>query len=73
MTHADDVLPTETPVRLLTEAEVADLLRCRPRTVRYIAERGELPRVRFGRRMTRYRPADVAALIESRADRLDTS
>lgn len=49
--------------RLLRREEVADLLGVDPRTVRWYTELGRLPAVRLGRRTTRYRHEDVAALI----------
>jgi len=53
-------------VRLLTREEVAAQLGVSPRTVARLAlESGELPYVRIGR-LARFRPADVAALIERR-------
>jgi excisionase family DNA binding protein len=48
---------------LLRPAEVAELLGCSNRQVRAFAERGELPKIRLGRRSTRYRLADVEAFI----------
>lgn len=50
--------------RLLTREEVAARLGVSPRTVARLAlESGELPYVRIGR-LARFRPEDVAALIE---------
>jgi excisionase family DNA binding protein len=51
------------PRRIMTEAEVAAMLRVRPATVASLARRGELVSLRFGR-FRRYLFADVAAFIE---------
>ncbi|HLI18304.1 MAG TPA: helix-turn-helix domain-containing protein [Rhodanobacteraceae bacterium] len=50
---------------LLTDSEVAALLGASLQTVRNWRWRGEGPRwVTLGKRMVRYRPADVQAFIE---------
>jgi len=54
------------PVRLLRAAEVAALLAVTPRTVRALADRGELRRVRLSSRAVRYELAEVEALIVER-------
>lgn len=48
---------------LLTEREVADILRISIRNVRYIRAAGDLAYVRVGRQV-RYRRSDVIAFIE---------
>ena len=48
---------------LLTPQEVAELLRCSPRTVRRYAAAGVLPVVRLSPRNFKYRTESVAALI----------
>jgi len=52
------------PSALLNAEQVAELLGITPRSVRRLADAGELPRIRLGRRTCRYAPADVEALIE---------
>jgi excisionase family DNA binding protein len=49
--------------RLLTPAEVAELLQVTPRTINRYAADGRLPRVKIGQRLTRYRWQNVEALI----------
>lgn len=50
--------------RLLTQSEVAYLLRVDRVTVRRLTASGKLRKVDFGeRRMVRYRPEDVAAFL----------
>ena len=51
--------------QLMTAGEVADLLGVSSQTVRRLDRRGELPRVQIGR-STRYRPEDVACLIQQK-------
>jgi excisionase family DNA binding protein len=53
--------------RLLRERDVAALIQLDGRTVRRLAADGALPRVRIGG-STRYRLADVQALIERGAE-----
>jgi len=54
---------------LLTDTEVAALYGCAVQTLRNMRWRGEGPRfVRLGGRMIRYRPADVQAFIDGKAD-----
>lgn len=55
-----------TPSPLLRPAEVAELLGCSMRQVRYLAAAGVFPRVVLGRRSTRYRLADIEAFIAER-------
>lgn len=62
----DVTAPRPTAPHLLTTAEVAEALGISARTVRALASRGELRPVRIGRRITRYRAEDVAALVEER-------
>lgn len=47
----------------MTPAEVAEVLRVTPRTIRRWANEGRIARVHLGGRLTRYRDRDVAALI----------
>jgi excisionase family DNA binding protein len=49
---------------LLTTDQVAAILQVTPRTVRRWGCDGVLPRLRAGGRVTRYRAADLAALID---------
>jgi excisionase family DNA binding protein len=49
---------------LLTTSEVAAQLRVHPNTVRALAARGELVRVKLGRSV-RFRPDDIARIIET--------
>ena len=56
--------PETRPPALLRTNEVAELLGINPRTVRRLADAGELTRIRLGRRTCRYAPDDVQALIE---------
>jgi hypothetical protein len=52
---------------LLTEKEVAELLRLRPRTLQDWRVRGiGMPFIRYTERGVRYRRRDVEAFIESR-------
>lgn len=55
--------PTDRTTPLLSAAEVADLLGITTRTVRRLADDGELRRIVLGRRMVRYSAEDVGALI----------
>lgn len=48
---------------LLTVTDVAEILGVTPRTVRRIADRGELPRVRLGRRSVRFEQSAVEEFI----------
>jgi excisionase family DNA binding protein len=57
---------TDPVVQLLRPDEVADLLGVSIRYVRYLAAAGALPKIRLGRRSSRYRLADVEALIDRR-------
>jgi predicted DNA-binding transcriptional regulator AlpA len=52
--------------QLLRPDEVADLLRCSTRQVRYLAAEGAFPKVVLGHRTLRYRLADIEALIAER-------
>lgn len=70
MTKRQDIPSREQPRQLLTEAEVAHLLRCTTRTVANMAARGELSRIRIGRRMTRYRAEEVERLLTARTERV---
>jgi excisionase family DNA binding protein len=58
-----DAFKREPRTPLLLQTEVADLLRIDVRTVRRLAERGELAEVRIGPRLVRYSPESVAAFI----------
>lgn len=44
---------------LWTVIEVANYLRLGPETVRVMARRGELPSMKVGRRVWRFKPSDV--------------
>jgi excisionase family DNA binding protein len=48
---------------LLDVAQVAALLHCRPALVRSLAHRGELPYVRVGVKLMRFRPEDVERFV----------
>jgi excisionase family DNA binding protein len=50
--------------RLLSMADVADVLGLSIRTVRRMVSMGELPIVRLNNRTVRFRPEDVKALID---------
>lgn len=51
---------------LLGSEEAAALLRIKQRTVQAMAKRGELPCVRFGKRIIRFDPADLRRWIDGR-------
>jgi excisionase family DNA binding protein len=53
------------PDRLLRVDQVASILGIDPRTVKRLAAEGHLKRVVLGSRSTRYRLADVEALIDA--------
>jgi len=54
---------------LLTDTEVAALCGCAVQTLRNMRWRGDGPAwVRLGGRMIRYKPADVRAFIDGKAD-----
>jgi predicted DNA-binding transcriptional regulator AlpA len=54
---------------LLTDTEVAELCGCAVATLRNMRWRGEGPRhVVLGKRMVRYKPADVQAFIEGQGE-----
>ncbi|MEP7027664.1 MAG: helix-turn-helix domain-containing protein [Candidatus Eisenbacteria bacterium] len=55
----------ELPGALLTVREVASILRVNYRDVYALANRGELPCVRIGRRV-RFLPGDIARWVEAR-------
>jgi excisionase family DNA binding protein len=48
----------------LTVADVAELLKLNPQTIRNWIDRGELPAVRVGPRRVRIRQSDLDALLE---------
>jgi excisionase family DNA binding protein len=50
--------------KLLTAAEVAEILRKHPRTILVLAERGELVAVRLGHRTVRFQASDVQNYID---------
>jgi len=52
---------------LLTDREVAELLVVKPDTVGRWAAAGQLPSVRLGGRLMRFRPDDVERWIEGQA------
>lgn len=56
------------PSLLVDVLEAAHLLSVGERTVWALVERGELPRVRLGRRITRFRRSDVADLVRRRTE-----
>ena len=63
------LLPDD-PDALLTQGEVARLLRCSPRTLEKARYLGSgIPHVRVSGRMIRYRVADVREFIRSRVRR----
>ena len=64
---ATPVSPSRRSDDLLTGPQVAGWLAVHPSTVRRLADRGHLPRVRVGpaARLVRYRASDVAALIDA--------
>ena len=51
--------------KLLTAAEVAEILGKHPRTVLVLVDRGELAAVRLGHRTVRFHPADVEAYVDA--------
>lgn len=51
--------------QLLTTTDVCELLKVDRWTVERMRERGELPFVKLGTRLVRFRLADVRALIDS--------
>lgn len=57
---------TPPPRRLLRPAEVADLLAITTRTVRALADRGDLRRVKLSARATRYELEEVETFIAER-------
>lgn len=61
------VVPQTHPTqeRLLTIYEVAEQLAVSRKTVWRLVKRGELPVVRFGRRLTRVRLSELWAIIQS--------
>jgi excisionase family DNA binding protein len=52
---------------LMTAAEVAQRFNVHPETIRRWARKGELPAVRVNRKVVRYRPSDVEALLSGQA------
>lgn len=58
----EEAAPEAEASPLVTQSEVARLLRCSPSMVRVLAHRGALPPVRVGR-LVRYRRIDVEAFI----------
>ena len=50
--------------RLLTAADVAEILGKHPRTILVLADRGELAAIRLGHRTVRFDPADVQRYID---------
>ena len=61
------VVPQTQPTQeqLLTISEVAEQLAVSQKTVGRMIKRGELPVVRFGRRLTRVRLSELLAMISS--------
>jgi excisionase family DNA binding protein len=51
--------------KLLTQSEAAEFLQLTPRQVLRLANRGELPRVVFPNKETRFDAADLSRFIES--------
>ena len=58
---------------LLTVAQAAEQLGCRPATVRRMIARGELPVMRINQRFQRVRAADLEGLILARLRRAGTA
>lgn len=54
---------------LLTEAEVAELLKIKTGQIRHLRRSRQIPFVRIGHRTVRYRRADVCAFLEDRLHR----
>ena len=52
-------LPVQDTEPLWTVAEVAKYLRLNTETVRMMARRGELPSIKIGKRLWRFRPREV--------------
>jgi len=61
----DPNLPHALPLRLLTPAEVAEILRISLRSVRRLIKDGKLPIVRIGR-LVRIRPEALARFIDGK-------
>lgn len=57
------------PLRLLTAAEVASLLQVPTQAVYRMAEWGELPFVRVGKRRLRFDPAALSAWIQQQKEK----
>lgn len=52
-------------VTLLTEAQAAELLKVRNKTIGDWSRSGKLPRVKLSARCIRYRASDIQALIDA--------
>jgi excisionase family DNA binding protein len=63
MSSREQISTVEQTERLLTRAEVADLMQLSQHTIDRWCREGRLPRVRVARAV-RFRPSDVAALID---------
>ncbi len=50
---------------LLTVEDVADYLRLNPETVRVMARRGELPSMKVGKRVWRFKASEIKAWLEA--------
>lgn len=59
-------LPPEQRDELLSARDVAAMLKCAPRTVRWWAEIEELPGFKVGQKEWRFRLRDIVAYIECR-------
>lgn len=63
-----DTLPGDTPLGtepLWTVKEVAGYLRLGQETVRMMARRGELPSLKVGKRVWRFKPGDVKGWLST--------
>lgn len=61
------------PDEFLTVAEVAQLLKLNPQTVRNVIDRGELPAIRVGSRRVRIQRSDLDAFLAERRRLTDRS
>lgn len=51
-------------VALMTVSELADYLNVKPEAIRNLARRGEIPSVKVGRRLIRFRKSEIDAWLE---------
>ena len=54
---------------LLCRNEVAEILRCHPKTVERHAKAGLIKQIRIGRRQVRYDAADIAAFYQNGSEK----